>query len=87
VNIFLQGFAREPIGLPALFWMSFPTKRKSLAVDFVILFRLLFPPSSMCVGQGGFYGGETIDERGGGRRCWTMCERRLQRERSARSVT
>jgi hypothetical protein len=77
---------REPIGLPALLWMSFPTKRKSLAVGFVIHFHLLLPPSSMCEGQGGFYGRATIDKRGGGRR-WTMCDRQLWRERSTRSVT
>jgi len=82
---------REPIYLPALFWMSFPTKRKSLAVGFVILFCLLLLPLSMCEGQGGFYGGATIDKRGGraGRRCGGKCviDDHKERERIARSVT
>jgi len=49
--------------------MSFPTKSKSLAVGFVILFRLLLPPLSMCEGQGGFYGGATREEGAAGGQC------------------
>jgi len=37
----------DPIGQPALFWMSFPPKRKSLAVGSDILFYLVLL-SSMC---------------------------------------
>jgi len=37
----------DPIGRPALFWMSFPPRRKSLAVGSDILFRFVWL-SSMC---------------------------------------
>ena len=37
----------DPIGQPALFWMSFPSRRKSLAIILDILFCFV-SPSSMC---------------------------------------
>ncbi len=37
----------DPIGQPALFWMSFPSRRKSLAISLDILFHFVLP-SSMC---------------------------------------
>ncbi len=56
----------DSIALPTLFWMSFPPRRKSLAIGLVILFHLFELPLSMWRG-----GWEKIKqvERGRGRGC------------------
>ncbi len=56
----------SPIALPALCWMFFPPRRKSLSIGFVILFRLFELPLSMW--RGGWEEQEQV-ERGGGWDC------------------